>query len=479
MAPSPDSKHDSKTDPELSPAGTPDWRRVRLWQIQPVRDLLVLAFVFGLVYLGYVLRTVTVPLLLALALAYLVEPIVRRITATGRITRPFAAVGVIVLLTLTVVTPVIVGSGFAVVQGARVADSLGRNVARLTKSVAKPEDEALRNRLPFGAWQSMRDFIVDLQKRHPELALHPKAPSGADPSPAAQDQTDRPNAGPPTEFDAEHDPVEFILTDPERNLTLAERWADLVYDWARTNMPALRRWISTSVIGSGADAFTAVWGIALSAVYLGFTLFLTLFFFFFVSVAWGDVTDHLASLIPERNRDRVLGIVKKMDRVIAAFIRGRLIISAILALTFSVGFWLIGVPAPLLLGLIVGVLSLVPYLALLGVPVAILLLWLNPSPVAWQATWWWTLFAPAVLYWIVQATDDYIWTPLIQGKATGMDTPTILFAVLAGASLAGIYGVMVAIPTAACVKILLKEVFWPRFQAWAKGQAKDFLPIAR
>lgn len=437
-----------------------DWQRLRLWQIQPVRDVLVLALLFGLVYLGYLLRSVTVPLLLALALAYLVEPAVQRVTRSGRIRRPVAAAGVIVAVALAVVTPLVVGSGFAVMQGAKVADSLSVNFARFNESVRSPDDEALRSRLPGGAWQRTRDFIVDLQKRHPELALRHgvEGVGGGEAEGTA-------GAGGSGADDGS----------PEREPTAAERWADYAYDWLQTNTPMIRRWL----VGSGGDAFTALWGVLLSVFYLAFMLFLTLFFFFFVCSAWGGVKSHLGSLIPEKHRARVFDVVGKMDRVIAAFIRGRLMISAILCVLFTIGFWLIGVPAPLVVGVIVGTLSLVPYLALLGVPVAIVLMWLNPSEVAWKTEWWWVVGAPCVLYWMVQATDDYIWTPLIQGKATGMDTPTILFAVLAGASLAGFYGVMVAIPTAACVKILLAEVFWPRFEAWAKGQSRDFLPISR
>jgi predicted PurR-regulated permease PerM len=457
----------------LSDTQPADWRKVRLWQIQPVRDLLVIAFLVGLVYLGYLLSSVTVPLLLALGLAYLVEPIVSRVTRSGRIRRPVAAAGVIVISALVVVVPVVVGSGFAVAQGARVADSLGRNFTRFNASVSAPNDEALRERLPQGAWRKSRDFIVDLQKRHPELAAGRIAGSKEG---GGDEQTDA-----ATNSGASPVPPATSVAggDDDREPTTAERWADFAYDWVQTNAPAVRRWFTGNIVGSGRDAFGVLWGALLSLFYLGFMLFLTLFFFFFMCSAWGGVKKQLASLVPEKNKDRVLDIVGKMDRVIAAFIRGRLLISAILSLLLTIGFWFIGAPAPLVLGLLIGVLSLVPYLALLGVPVVVILMWLNPSDVEWQSTWWWVVFAPCVLYWIVQATDDYIWTPLIQGKATGMDTPTILFAVLAGASLAGFYGVMVAIPAAACVKILLKEVFWPRFEAWAKGQSRDFLPISR
>jgi predicted PurR-regulated permease PerM len=89
------------------------------------------------------------------------------------------------------------------------------------------------------------------------------------------------------------------------------------------------------------------------------------------------------------------------------------------------------------------------------------------------------IFAPIILYTLLQTIDDYVLTPLIQGKTTQMNTPTILFAVLAGGIVAGFYGVLLAIPAAACLKILMRESFWPRFKAWAEGRVKDFLPVSR
>src|SRR5437773_1399244 len=64
-----------------SPPESPkDIQRLHLLQIQPVRDLLVILLVVGLFWVGYILRPVTIPLLVALGLAYLVEPLVRRLT---------------------------------------------------------------------------------------------------------------------------------------------------------------------------------------------------------------------------------------------------------------------------------------------------------------------------------------------------------------------------------------------------------------
>src|SRR5262249_49541533 len=144
----------------------------------------------------------------------------------------------------------------------------------------------------------------------------------------------------------------------------------------------------------------------------------------------------------------------------------------------TVGYWIIGVPMPLIFGPLVGALVLVPYGQLMGLPIAMIALWMQPSPDAWQQHWWWIVFAPMGVYILGQVLDDYVLNPAIQGKHTDMDVPTILFASIAGGVLAGVYGLLIAIPVAACVKILLKEVFWPRFRAWAEGKERDFLPIS-
>jgi predicted PurR-regulated permease PerM len=187
------------------------------------------------------------------------------------------------------------------------------------------------------------------------------------------------------------------------------------------------------------------------------------------------------SLIPERRKGSAVAIVAKMDRVIAGFVRGRLTIAAIMAMYMTLAYWLIGVPAPLVLGPIIGLLMLAPFVHIIGVPIAMLLMWLQPAaPLGdWQMAWWWVVFAPIGVYMGAQILDDWVLTPLIQGKNVDMDAPTILFASLAGGILAGLYGVLIAIPAAACIKILINDVVWPRVGAWARGDSPDPLPWGR
>jgi predicted PurR-regulated permease PerM len=70
-------------------------------------------------------------------------------------------------------------------------------------------------------------------------------------------------------------------------------------------------------------------------------------------------------------------------------------------------------------------------------------------------------------------------TPVIAGRATNLGPVSVFVAVLAGASLAGVYGMLLAIPAAACIKILASEMLMPALREWAAGRASDPLPIDR
>ncbi|RMD64471.1 MAG: AI-2E family transporter, partial [Planctomycetota bacterium] len=404
---------------------------------QPVRDALVIALIAGVVWLGYALRVVTAPLLLALALAYLVEPVVVRLTRVRWVSREAAAAGLIAAATLVVAGPVAIGAGVGLVQGASFAIDFARNADLLRQSVDNPDDAALREQLPGESWKSLRDYLVR------QLAA----------SPEADEQT---------ESATTQAPLQAVFL-----------------KWLIAKLEANADVIGRRVLSGGVSAVEAVARAAARAGSLAFSAFLTAFFFFFICTRYARVLAFLRDLLPDSARDEVLQLVGRMDRVVAAFVRGRLTIAAIQAVVFTAGYTLIGVPASLILGPVVAALSIVPYLALVGVPVSVILLWLEPNAAPFMDSWWWTLAAPVAVYTLGQALDDYVLTPLIQGKGTGMDTPTILFASIAGGVLAGMYGLLLAIPVAACLKVLLTDVVWPRVQAWKEGRAPDPLPFGQ
>lgn len=412
------------------PASAPTWAKLHLWQMQPVRDVLLALIVVGLFVLAQQASVVTVPLLLAVLLAYLFEPLIAWLTRRGLSRRAGVSL-VIVGALLFVVVPAVLGLSFGAGQlaafGARTIDNIQTvQEAHSANSPAEAErifeNWSIRNReLEFSpAWR----WIYE-QLNQPE-AVHA----------------------------------------PWRDAFVA------AIDWVDEN----RDQVATTAAAWSIDAVNRVLRAIGAGLGLGFMAFVTMFFFFFTATEWVRLKVFSTRLLPDRNRERIIYLMRRFDRVIAGFVRGRLTIAFIQGVVFSVGYFLIGVPGAFILGPAVALLSIVPYLALVGLPVSITLLWLE-GHTDFRGEWWWVVGAPTAFYFTGQALDDYVWTPLIQGKNTGMDTPTVLFATLAGGALFGVFGLLIAIPIAACLKILTQEVFWPRFKAWAEGRADDPLPI--
>ena len=152
-----------------------------------------------------------------------------------------------------------------------------------------------------------------------------------------------------------------------------------------------------------------------------------------------------------------------MDAAVAGFVRGRIVIAFIMAILLAVGWLIIGVPYAILLGIGVGILCAVPFLGLVGIPISIGLLFLNQLglPEVERMAWWGILLWPTLVFGIVQAIDGWLLTPLIAGKATNL----------------GAYGMLLAIPVAACIKILIQDRLLPKIRAWARGEADDPLPF--
>ncbi|MFG0307465.1 MAG: AI-2E family transporter [Phycisphaerales bacterium JB040] len=475
-------------------AGAPAWAKLHLWQMQPVRDVLLGLGVLAVFWLGQATSVVTVPLLLAILLAYLFEPVIQ--FAIGRLgmSRQGAVIGIIASLVLIVVVPVAGGITYGTVQ----AVGLTRSVLESYNRVQSARDEA-------------RPLVTAIDERRQRAraeeqgAVEDGAGDGVDESGEDAPSGDAPPSMPDPGEGAD---VEEETAEPDEDEQSLERIRDELaestgplwvwyfeqlideYRTERENpdvgeaVTAVNDFIAANTAtiartGAGFAVTTVerVLGFAVTAFGLAFMGFVTAFFFFFLATGWVEFRGFTDRLIPDKHRDRIVDLATKFDLAISGFVRGRITIAFIQSMVFSVGYFLIGVPASFILGPIVAILSIVPYLALVGVPVAIGLMYLAEPTGGFRDAWWWMLGAPTAFYFVAQALDDYVWTPMIQGKSTGLDTPVILFASIAGGALFGVFGLLIAIPLAACAKILIQEIFWPRFKEWAEGRADDPLPI--
>ncbi|MEY4102813.1 MAG: hypothetical protein RLZZ217_977 [Planctomycetota bacterium] len=406
-----------------------DWTRRHLWHIQPVRDLLLVGIVVAIVWAGYALRYITIPLIVALGLAYLVEPLVRWVSSRFRIGR----------------TAVVGGVTGAIVLGAASGTFV------LIPSVVR-QSEAIVNKVQSGA---LKASIGEFQAQLPEAFRKEVADWLA----WIETTTDVDLNGDRRAGQSPIGPVDPAA--PEQPMRASAR---SIWD------------VSLAFLGARSGDIA---GFVFGMLSLLFAAALVPFYFYFFSVHFPDIVGFLDSLVPVGGKGEVHRLAGQMDAAVAGFVRGRIVIAVIMAVLFTIGWAFCGVPYALTLGVAAGVLAVVPYLSgvvlLLAVPMlAVAQLQL---PEAERMSMLWVVLGPTIVFAAVQALEGNVLTPIIAGRATNLDPVTVFVAILAGGSVAGVYGMLLAIPLAACAKIVIKEVALPRIRAWAAGTVSDPLPL--
>ncbi|MFT5323170.1 MAG: putative PurR-regulated permease PerM [Planctomycetaceae bacterium] len=223
---------------------------------------------------------------------------------------------------------------------------------------------------------------------------------------------------------------------------------------------------ATKVFQHSGQALSLI-GTALSTVlYLGAWAFLLPVYTFVFAWKFDSMIAACRDWLPESRRNRISDLTLQMDRAVGGFIRGRILIALMMSAMFAVGWWLVDVPYWLLLGVLTGLLTIVPYASALGWFVTLLVVLADGSSADRSLVD--ALLLSSVVFGVVQAFEGWILTPWIQGKELSMHPLTILTLVLVGGVVGGLYGMLLAIPAAACGKILFQEVLSERLQAWAE-----------
>lgn len=169
------------------------------------------------------------------------------------------------------------------------------------------------------------------------------------------------------------------------------------------------------------------------------------------------MTAGIAALIPPKWRPFIVDIAREVDTVLGEFIRGQLIVMLVLAFLYSVAYGLLGVRMAILIGVVAGMLSFIPYVGgavALGFAVVMCL-------IDW--TGWGQLLGVVGAYAVIQVLEGFVITPKVVGDKVGLSAIWVLFALMVGGELFGFLGVLLALPAAAVVKIfVVRSLAWYR-----------------
>ena len=173
---------------------------------------------------------------------------------------------------------------------------------------------------------------------------------------------------------------------------------------------------------------------------------------FYLLRDWDVMIDNIRQLLPRALEPAVVKLSKECDDVLGQFLRGQMTVMIALGIVYTVGLWIVGLDLALLVGMIAGLVSFVPYL---GFIVGIVLAGIAAIMQFGDMTY---LLYVAIVFGIGQALEGMLLTPLLVGDKIGLHPVAVIFAVMAGGQLFGFVGVLLALPVAAVIVVLLRHV---------------------
>jgi predicted PurR-regulated permease PerM len=173
-------------------------------------------------------------------------------------------------------------------------------------------------------------------------------------------------------------------------------------------------------------------------------VFVCIMYIIFLLVDYEKITLNWHKYIPARFSETMQMLLQDLDRNMNAYFRGQALIAAINGLLFAIGFQIIGLPMGIGLGIMIGILNLVPYMQILGALPAVLLGLIQAAETG--RPFWVILLCIAAVFAIVQIVENMVLTPTIMGEVTGMGPAWILLSLSIWGSLLGFVGMIIALP---------------------------------
>jgi predicted PurR-regulated permease PerM len=171
---------------------------------------------------------------------------------------------------------------------------------------------------------------------------------------------------------------------------------------------------------------------------------------FFFLRDWDLFVSRVASLVPRDHADIVSRLAQESSAVLGAFLRGQLLVMLVLGVLYGIGLSLVGLNLGILIGIVAGVLTFVPYLG----PATVIILGGIAALVQYGD--WQHLLGVLAVFSVGQVIESYWLTPKLVGDRIGLHPVAVIFAVLAGGQLFGFLGMLLALPVAAIANVLLR-----------------------
>lgn len=230
--------------------------------------------------------------------------------------------------------------------------------------------------------------------------------------------------------------------------TNGESFQAVVQQWLHDNRQAIeqvfKRKDVSDAIKSAMPKLFSVLGQTANVILSIVASLITLLYMFFILLDYEYLSSSWIKIFPKKVRPFWQSLMKDVERELNSYIRGQSLVALIMGILFCIGFTIIDFPMAIGLGILIGIMDLVPYLHTFAlIPTAFLAL-LKAADTGQN---FWVILASAVaVFCVVQVIIDMVVTPKVMGKAMGLNPAILLLALSVWGTLLGFIGLIIALP---------------------------------
>ena len=167
------------------------------------------------------------------------------------------------------------------------------------------------------------------------------------------------------------------------------------------------------------------------------------------------VIPSITRVFPTRSRHKISVMLHEMNQQVSSYIRGQILVAICVGVTYTIGYSIIALPYGVTIGMIAGVLTIIPYIgSIIGLSIALVIAFVTSPSIALQVL---------LVFVIEQLIESRLLQPLILGSSLKMHPVTILVILLAAGKMFGLTGLLIAVPVYAVIKVFVTHFF-----AWYK-----------
>ena len=256
--------------------------------------------------------------------------------------------------------------------------------------------------------------------------------------------------------------LSYLASGHIRNIHLPE-WLDhLMQQWLdQEKIQSMLR--SDNLMKTIRETLPHVWNMLVSTANLVMSLVGAAFgalYLFFLLLDYDYYTTAWINWLPRTQRNFFRRLSEDLGHNMRGYFRGQALVALSNCVMFTLGFWIIGLPMPLGMGLFVGLISFIPYVQVVGFAPAAVLALMEMSDTG--RSFWGLMALVLLVYIVVQVLQDTVFTPRIMGKIMGLSSAMVLLSLSIWSYMAGIIGLIIALPLTTIIfayykRYILKE----------------------